>query len=89
VTAERDRADMLATAGDFAQALPFYRALVAATPDDAALRLAFGGAAISVDRVAAEAPMASVYRSMLARSCCGSRFSNSVPQRDRLYRTPG
>jgi protein O-GlcNAc transferase len=37
VTAERDRADMLATAGDFAQALPLYRALVVATPNDAAL----------------------------------------------------
>jgi protein O-GlcNAc transferase len=39
VTADlRDRADMLATAGDHAKALPLYRALVAAAPDDASLR---------------------------------------------------
>jgi tetratricopeptide (TPR) repeat protein len=40
----RDRADMLATAGDFAQALPLYRALVAAAPNDAALRRKLAGA---------------------------------------------
>jgi hypothetical protein len=37
LAAERDRADRLATAGDFTRALPLYRALVAAATDDAVL----------------------------------------------------
>jgi predicted O-linked N-acetylglucosamine transferase (SPINDLY family) len=40
----RDRADMLATAGDFAKALPLYLALVAAAPGDVALQRKLAGA---------------------------------------------
>jgi protein O-GlcNAc transferase len=40
----RNRADMLALAGDFENAIPLYRELIAASPEDAALQRNLGGA---------------------------------------------
>ena len=59
----RDRADMLALAGDFEHAIPLYRELIAATPQDAALQRKLAGA---LDAAGATEEAIACYRRALA-----------------------
>ncbi|HXW23825.1 MAG TPA: tetratricopeptide repeat protein, partial [Xanthobacteraceae bacterium] len=74
-TADRDRADMLATAGDFAKALPLYRALVAAAPDDAALQRKLAGA---LDAAGAPDQALACYRRALALDPADARAHDEL-----------
>jgi protein O-GlcNAc transferase len=59
----RDRADMLALAGDFENAIPLYRELIAASPQDAALERKLAGA---LDAAGAPEEAIDCYRRALA-----------------------
>jgi len=59
----RDRADMLALAGDFENAVPLYRELIAASPQDSALARKLAGA---LDAVGAPEEAIAGYRRALA-----------------------
>jgi predicted O-linked N-acetylglucosamine transferase (SPINDLY family) len=76
VTADlRDRADMLAMAGDFANAIPLYRELIAASPRDAALHRKLAGA---LDATGAAEEALACYRQGLARDPADARTHDEL-----------
>jgi len=63
----RDRADMLALAGDFERAVPLYREPTTANPKDAALRRKLAG---GLDATGAGEEAIACYRSVSKGSTC-------------------
>jgi protein O-GlcNAc transferase len=71
----RDRADMLALAGDFENAIPLLRALIAASPGDAALERKLAGA---LDATGAAEEAVACYRRALALDPADARAHDEL-----------
>src|SRR3984893_16465741 len=71
----RDRADMLALAGDFEHAIPLYRELIAASPQDAALQRKLAGA---LDAAGATEEAIACYRRALALDPADARAHDEL-----------
>ena len=71
----RDRAEMLALAGDFENAIPLFRRLIAATPQDAALHRKLAGA---LDASGAAEEAVACYRRALALDSADARAHDEL-----------